>query len=38
MAETIYEPHDLAAGDFNGDKMGDMAVLVHDKLIIYLGE
>lgn len=38
MAETIYEPHDLAAGDFNGDQMGDMAVLVHDKLIIYLGE
>jgi hypothetical protein len=38
MAETIYEPHDLAAGDFNGDQIGDMAVLVHDKLIIYLGE
>jgi hypothetical protein len=33
-----YEPHALGTGDFNGDKIDDMAVLVHDKLIIYLGE
>lgn len=37
-AENIYEPHDLSSGDFNGDNIRDMAVLVHDKLIIYLGE
>jgi hypothetical protein len=37
-AESIYEPHDLACGDFNGDNIRDLAVLVHDKLIIYLGE
>jgi hypothetical protein len=37
-AETIYEPHDLVSGDFNGDTIRDLAVLVHDKLIIYLGE
>jgi hypothetical protein len=38
MSESIYEPHDLGTGDFNGDNIGDMAVLVHNKLIIYLGE
>jgi len=38
MAESMYEPHDLGAGDFNGDNIQDMAVLVHDKLIVYLGE
>lgn len=38
MAENVYEPHDLAAGDFNGDNIRDLAVLVHSKLIIYLGE
>jgi hypothetical protein len=38
MTENIYEPHELADGDFNGDGIQDMAVLVHDKLIIYLGE
>ncbi len=38
MAESMYEPHDLGAGDFNGDNIQDMAVLVHDKLILYLGE
>lgn len=37
-AESIYEPHDLCSGDFNGDSIRDLAVLVHDKLIIYLGE
>ncbi len=37
-AESIYEPHDLSSGDFNGDNIRDLAVLVHDKLIIYLGE
>lgn len=36
-AET-YEPHSLASGDFNGDSIRDLAVLVHDKLIIYIGE
>lgn len=38
MAENIYEPHDLGDGDFNGDNIRDIAVLVHSKLIIYLGE
>ncbi len=38
MTESIYEPHDLGTGDFNGDNIRDMAVLVHNKLIIYLGE
>lgn len=38
MAEDIYEPHDLGNGDFNGDNIRDLAVLVHSKLIIYLGE
>ena len=36
--KSIYEPHDLAGGDFNGDSIYDLAVLVHDKLILYLGE
>lgn len=36
-AET-YEPHSLTSGDFNGDNIRDLAVLVHDKLIIYIGE
>jgi hypothetical protein len=33
-----YEPHAVGTGDFNGDNIYDMAVLVHDKLILYLGE
>jgi hypothetical protein len=36
--ESTYEPHDVGTGDFNGDNIRDMAILVHDKLIIYLGE
>ena len=36
--EATYEPHAIATGDFNGDNIQDMAILVHDKLIIYLGE
>lgn len=35
---STYEPHALGTGDFNGDNIQDMAILVHDKLIIYLGE
>jgi hypothetical protein len=35
---STYEPHAVGTGDFNGDNIQDMAVLVHDKLIIYLGE
>ncbi|MCP4219437.1 MAG: VCBS repeat-containing protein [bacterium] len=35
---TVYEPHDVGTGDFNNDKIRDMALLVHDKLVIYLGE
>ncbi|MCP5103209.1 MAG: VCBS repeat-containing protein [bacterium] len=38
MADNVYEPHDLATGDFNGDNIRDIVILVHDKLIIYLGE
>ena len=36
--KSIYEPHDLAGGDINGDSIYDLVVLVHDKLILYLGE
>ncbi|MEA2068419.1 MAG: hypothetical protein U9P12_04395, partial [Verrucomicrobiota bacterium] len=32
------EPHDIESGDLNGDGIGDLVVLVHDKLLIYLGE
>ncbi len=32
------EPHDLESGDLNGDGVGDLVALVHDKLLIYLGE
>lgn len=33
-----FEPHDLASGDINGDGIGDLAILVHDKLVIHYGE
>ncbi|MCP4132187.1 MAG: VCBS repeat-containing protein [bacterium] len=33
-----FEPHDLGSGDFNGDGIQDLAILVHDKLILYIGE
>jgi hypothetical protein len=36
--DSNYEPHSIATGDINGDNIRDMVVLVHDKLIIYLGE
>lgn len=36
--KSIYEPHDIGSGDFNGDGINDLAILVHDKLILYLGE
>lgn len=32
------EPHDIESGDLNGDKTGDLVLLIHDKLLIYLGE
>ncbi len=32
------EPHDVESGDLNGDGIGDLAILAHDKLLIYLGE
>ncbi len=36
--KNVYEPHDIASGDINGDDLTDIAVLVHDKLLIYLSE
>ncbi|OVE73383.1 hypothetical protein BVX94_04030 [bacterium B17] len=32
------EPRSVESGDLNGDKIGDLVLLVHDKLLIYLGE
>ncbi len=32
------EPHSLRSGDLNGDNIGDLVLLCHDKLLIYLGE
>ena len=32
------EPHDVESGDLDGDGIGDIVVLVHDKLLIYLGD
>lgn len=32
------EPHDIESGDLNGDNIGDLVILAHDKLLIYLGE
>jgi hypothetical protein len=35
---TAYEPNDLEVGDINNDGMLDFVILVHDRLLIYLGE
>jgi hypothetical protein len=32
------EPNSLASGDVNGDGIYDLIILVHDRLIIYIGE
>ena len=34
----FYEPREAASGDVNGDGLMDLAILVHDKLVIHLGE
>jgi len=33
-----YEPREVASGDLNADGMMDLGILVHDKLVIHLGE
>ena len=33
-----YEPREVASGDLNADGLMDLAILVHDKLVIHLGE
>jgi len=33
-----YEPREVASGDLNADGLMDLAFLVHDKLLIHLGE
>ena len=33
-----FEPHSLASGDINGDGIYDLVILVHDRLLIYIGE
>ncbi len=38
LSSDIYEPHNLGSGDINGDGIRDLVILVHDKLLIYLGE
>ncbi len=38
LSDNTYEPHDLESADFNGDHIRDLAVLCHDKLILYIGE
>lgn len=37
-AAALYEPHDISSGDINGDGIRDLVILVHDKLLVYLGE
>ncbi len=32
------EPNSLASGDINGDGIYDLVILVHDRLLIYIGE
>ena len=33
-----YEPREVASGDLNADGLMDLGILVHDKLVIHLGE
>jgi hypothetical protein len=33
-----YEPREVASGDLNADGLMDLGFLVHDKLVIHLGE
>ncbi len=33
-----YEPREVATGDLNADGRMDLGILVHDKLVIHLGE
>jgi len=32
------EPHDIAVGDINGDGIDDLALLAHDRLIVFPGQ
>ena len=36
--DWFYEPREVASGDLNADGLMDLGILVHDKLVIHLGE
>ncbi len=37
MANLVQEPRAVCAFDFDGDQHRDLAMLCHDRLLLYLG-